>query len=63
MAAALRTSLAAGTSARDELQNGELLPTNQGFSSFFGMPITNVQNCGQGKSQFQGADSRASPST
>ena len=27
-------------------QNGDLLPVEQGFDSFFGMPVTNVQACG-----------------
>eukprot|EP01103_Thecamoeba_quadrilineata_P003116 TRINITY_DN12935_c0_g1_i1.p1 TRINITY_DN12935_c0_g1~~TRINITY_DN12935_c0_g1_i1.p1 ORF type:complete len:591 (-),score=95.63 TRINITY_DN12935_c0_g1_i1:75-1637(-) len=34
-------------------QNGNLLPQNQGFDMFRGMPLTNVQPCG-GKSLFDG---------
>jgi arylsulfatase A-like enzyme len=29
--------------------NGEHLPTRHGFDSFFGMPVTNVQTCGNKK--------------
>ena len=30
-------------------RNGEHLPTHHGFHSFFGMPVTNVQTCGNKK--------------
>lgn len=30
-------------------RNGEHLPTRHGFDSFFGMPVTNVQACGNKK--------------
>ena len=30
-------------------RNGEHLPTHHGFDSFFGMPVTNVQTCGNKK--------------
>jgi arylsulfatase A-like enzyme len=30
-------------------RNGEHLPTRHGFDSFFGMPVTNVQTCGNKK--------------
>lgn len=30
-------------------ENGDHLPTRHGFDSFFGMPVTNVQTCGNKK--------------
>jgi hypothetical protein len=30
-------------------RDGEHLPTRHGFDSFFGMPVTNVQTCGNRK--------------